>query len=134
MARSRLAYLLFIPLAFLLMGARGAPLLDPDPINVPAGLTAQDVSKAIRTGIATRGWVPNKDEHGQIDAVLNLRDHTARIAINYDTKLVKVTYVSSDNLDYSEKNGARYIHRNYNNWIHNVVGDISRQLQVASVK
>ena len=134
MLRSRLAYLLLIPVAFMLMGARAAPLLEPDPIAVPAGLTVKDVSKAIRAGVVTRGWVVSKDENGKIDAVLNVREHTARINIAYDTKQVKVTYVSSDNLNYSEKNGVRVIHRNYNNWVHNVVADITRELQLASVK
>ena len=65
MARSRSLTLLLIPFAFLLMGARGAPLVDPQPIAVPAGLTAKDVSKAIRTGIVSRGWIVGKDEKGQ---------------------------------------------------------------------
>ena len=134
MVRSRFAYLLLVPIAFMLMGARAAALVDPDPIAVPAGLTVKDVSKAIRAGIAQRGWVVSKDEGGKIDAVLNLREHTARIAIGYDTKQVKINYVSSENLAYSEKNGARYIHRNYLKWIQNVVSDISRELQLASIK
>jgi hypothetical protein len=134
MARSRLAYLLLIPIAFMLMGARGAPLVDPDLIAVPAGLAAKDVSKAIRAGIVQRGWVVSKDENGRIDAVLNNRQHTARIAIAYDPKQIKISYVSSDNLNYEEKNGARYIHRNYLKWMQNVVGDITRELQLASIK
>jgi hypothetical protein len=134
MVRSRLSHLVLIPIAFLLMGARAAPLVDPDPIAVPAGLSAQDVSKAIRGAIAERGWVVSKDEAGKIDAVLNLREHTARIAIAYDTKQVKPSYVASDNLAYSEKNGTRYIHRNYLKWMQNVVTDISRALQVASIQ
>lgn len=61
MLRSRLAYLMLVPVAFLLMGApaRAAPLADPAPIAVPAGLSAQDVSKAIRSGIVQRGWMMN---------------------------------------------------------------------------
>jgi hypothetical protein len=134
MARSRLLALLLIPIGFLLMGARGAPLVDPPPIVVPAGLTAQDVSKAIRAGVATRGWIVNKDEHGQIDATLNNREHQVVLAIVYDAKQVKINYVSSQNMNYSEKNGTRYIHRKYTQWTQNVVADINRELQVASIK
>ena len=134
MARSRLLTLLLIPLAFMLMGARGAPLVDPAPLAVPAGLTMKDVSKAIRTGIATRGWVVNKDEKGQIDATLNNREHQVVIAIVYDTKQVKVNYVSSENMNYSEKNGTRYIHKKYTQWTQNVVADINKELQVAGVR
>lgn len=77
MARKRLLALLLVPIAFALMGAR-AVLVDPEPIPVPAGVSAVDVSKAIKTGIVRRGWVVTKDENGQIDAALNLRSHIVR--------------------------------------------------------
>src|SRR5690349_7348368 len=105
MRKTRVGYLFLIPVAFLLMGARSVPLVDPDPIAVPSGLTAAAVSKAIRTSITQHGWVVGKDENGKIDAVLNLRTHTARIAISYDTKTVRPAYVSSVNLLYKEDKG-----------------------------
>jgi hypothetical protein len=131
MIRTRLWSLLLIPVAFVLMGA--AVLVDPPPIQVPAGLSTKDVSKAIRSGIVTRGWVVTKDEKGVVDAVLNLRTHEVHVAIAYDPKQIKITYVSSQNLDYDEKNGVRHIHKKYNQWIDNMVQDIQRQLQVASI-
>ena len=134
MARSRLLTLLLVPLAFMLMGARGAPLVDPAPLAVPAGLSTKDVSKAIRTGIATRGWIVNKDENGKIDATLNNREHQVVIAILYDTKQVKVNYVSSQNMNYSEKDGTRYIHKKYTQWTQNVIADINKELQLAGIK
>ena len=132
--RSRLTYLLLIPVAFMLMAARGAPLVDPAPIAVPAGTSVKDVSKAIRSGVVTRGWVVSKDDGSKIDAVLNNREHTVSIAIAYDAKQVKVSYLSSDNMNYAEKNGTRYIHKKYMQWVNNVAGDISRELQVAAIK
>jgi hypothetical protein len=134
MARSRLLTLLFVPLAFMLMGARGAPLVDPAPLAVPPGVAAKDVSKAIRTGIATRGWIVSKDENGKIDATLNNREHQVVIAIVYDAKQVKINYVSSQNMNYSEKNGTRYIHKKYTQWTQNVVADINKELQLAAIK
>jgi len=134
MTRSRLLTLVLIPLAFMIMAFGGAPMVDPQPLAVPSGLTAKDVSKAIRAGIASRGWVVNKDEKGQIDATLNNREHQVVIAIVYDTKQVKINYVSSNNMNYSEKNGTRYIHKKYTQWTQNVVADISRELQVATIK
>jgi hypothetical protein len=133
MARSRLAALLFVPLAFLLMGAR-ALIVDPEPIAVPAGISAGDVAKAIKVGIVRRGWVISKDENGQIDAVLNVRTHTARVAIPYDAKEVRIKYVSSEDLDYQEKNGQRYIHGNYVKWVRNMHADIQRELQLLTIK
>jgi hypothetical protein len=133
MARTRLAALLFVPLAFLLMGAR-ALIVDPEPIAVPAGISAGDVAKAIKVGIVRRGWVISKDENGQIDAVLNVRTHTARVAIPYDAKEVRIKYVSSEDLDYQEKNGQRYIHGNYVKWVRNMQADIQRELQLLTIK
>jgi hypothetical protein len=133
MARSHLAALLLIPLAFMLMGAR-AVLVDPAPIAVPAGLAAKDVAKAIKVGISRRGWVVSKDENSQIDAVLSLRSHSARVAIPYNEKEVTIRYVSSEDLDYQEKNGTKYIHGNYMKWIRNMEADIQRELQFLTVK
>jgi hypothetical protein len=133
MVRSRLAALLLIPLAFTLMGAK-AVLVDPAPIAVPAGLAVKDVAKAIKVGISRRGWVVSKDENSQIDAVLNLRSHSARVAIPYNEKEVTIKYVSSEDLDYQEKNGTKYIHGNYMKWIRNMEADIQRELQFLTVK
>lgn len=131
MLRTRLAYLLLIPVAVLLMGA--AVLVDPQPISVPPGFAAKDVSKAIRAGIVRRGWAATKDEKGVIDAVLNVRKHTVNVSITYDTKQIVIKYVSSENLDYEEKNGVRKIHKKYNQWIDNMVGDIQHELQATSI-
>jgi len=131
MNRTCLKSLLLVPLALMLMGA--AVLVDPAPISVPAGLSTKDVSKAIRSGIVSRGWVVAKDENGKIDAVLNIRTHEVKVNIGYDAKQIKISYVSSQNLDYSEKNGERRIHKKYNQWIDNMVQDIQRQLQVTAI-
>jgi hypothetical protein len=133
MARTRrLLALLLVPLAFMLMGA--AELVDPQPIAVPAGVAAADVAKAIKTGIVRRGWVVTKDENGQIDATLNIRAHTAKVAIPYNTKEVAIRYVDSSELAYSEKKGKRYIHGNYIKWIRNMQADIQRELGLLAVK
>ena len=134
MKRSRLSVILLLPFALLLMGARGVALVDPAPIAVPAGLNAKAVSKAIRTGITLRGWTVTKDENGRIDAVLDLRKHSATIAIVYDDKTVRPMYVSSTNLLYEEKNGERFIHRNYTRWMQNVITDVTRTLQAAAIQ
>ena len=133
MSRARVVALLLVPLAFMLMGAK-AVLTDPEPIPVPAGIAAKDVAKAIKVGILRRGWAVMKDENGQIEAVLNVRTHTARVAIPYSTREVSIKYVRSDNLDYQEKGGVKYIHANYIKWVRNMQMDIQRELQLLTVK
>jgi hypothetical protein len=131
MVRTRLLALFLIPIAFALMGA--SLLVDPPAISVPAKLTAKDVSKAIRAAIVQRGWVAAKDDKGVIDAILNVRSHEVKVAIQYDPKQVVIKYIDSKNLDYEEKNGTRKIHKKYNQWIGNMVGDITRALQAEAI-
>src|SRR6478609_9465161 len=98
MARPRLLALLLVPVAFLLMGSSKVVLTDPEPVPVPAGIAAKDVSKAITRGISARHWMVTKDENNQIDAVLTVRDHMLKVAIPYSTTSVQIKYVDSQNL------------------------------------
>lgn len=134
MKRFRWLALFLLPIALLLSGsndayARSSDLNDPDPIAIPAGKSAEDVSRAIKSALAGRTWVVSSEQPGRINATLNLRSHVARIAITYDATSIRIAYVSSENLKYKEKNGKRSIHSNYISWIGNLVTDISRQLQ-----
>jgi len=128
---SRWMVVLLLPLLILLMGA--AKLVDPDPIMVPAGMATETVQKEIKRALLTRGWAVTGEQAGQIDATLNVRAHVARIAVIHDASSVWVTYVSSENLKYEEKKGERYIHKNYNSWVNNVLTDISRNLQLEAL-
>ena len=123
--------LLLLPLLVLLMGARQVPLVDPDPIAVPAGLTEARVAKAIKAALVGRTWVISEEQPGKIVATLNLRTHMAKIEIPFDTKQVAIRYLDSSELMYGEKKGVKVIHRNYLSWIQNLVGDISRNMILA---
>jgi hypothetical protein len=135
MVRSRLLALLLVPLAFMLMGASKIVLTDPDPLPVPAGLKIEQVSKAIKAGIASRtGWTVTKEEAGQIEATLNVRQHMLKVNIPYSTTSVALKYVDSQNLDYSEKKGVKYIHNKWTGWTRNLLSDIQRELSVVAAK
>lgn len=133
MPSKRLLLLLMLPLLLLLMGARQAPLVDPDPIAVPQGLSAGQVEREIKRALIGRGWTITGESAGSIDSTLNVRAHTARIRISYDSQRVALNYVSSDNLAYEEKRGQRLIHKNYASWVNNVLTDLSRGLQMAAM-
>jgi hypothetical protein len=126
-ARSGSALLVVSALVFL-MGARQVPLTDPQPIAVPAGLKVEQVSKAIRAALAGRAWAVTSEEPGHIVSTLNLREHMAKIDIVYDVQTIKISYLGSGELMYAEKKGQRMIHRNYLNWIQNLVNDMNRNL------
>lgn len=131
---SRRYLLILLPLFLLLMGARQAPLVDPDPIAVPAGVSLKTVEREIKRALVGRGWTITAESEGQIDSTLNVRAHSARVRISYDTQRVALNYVSSDNLAYEEKRGQRLIHKNYASWINNVMTDVSRGLQMAAIE
>jgi hypothetical protein len=133
MVRSRLAALLLVPIAFMLMGA--IPLTDPAPVSVPAGLKIEQVSKAIKAGVLSRtGWTITKEEPGQYEATLNVRQHMLKVNIPYTTTSVGMKYVDSQNLDYGEKKGVKVIHPKWANWTRNLQTDIQRELQLLTLK
>lgn len=115
------------------LSAQAAPeLIDQDPIAVPAKLTDHQISSDIKRALTGRGWIVTKQEAGQIDATLNIRSHVARVSVTYTPQQVKLVYVSSENLDYKEKDGKRYIHRNYNSWVKNVLTDINKNMLMSA--
>lgn len=134
MRLSRRYLLILLPFLLLLLGARQAPLVDPDPVAVPAGLELKAVEREIKRALIGRGWTITAEADGQIDSTLNVRAHSARVRISYDTQRVALAYVSSDNLAYEEKRGERLIHKNYASWVNNVLTDLSRGLQIAAIE
>ena len=114
--------------------ARSGELVDPDPVAIPANLDQGKVAKDIKRALIGRGWAVTAEHPGQIDSTLHLRDHVARIRVSYDDRQVRFAYIDSSNLDYREKKGRRYIHRNYLGWIGYLVGDLSTNMQVSATE
>lgn len=133
MRRSKFwSVLLLLPVFALLMGARAVPLVEPDPIAVPAGVSQQDVRKGVRAALLGRGWLINEEKDGMAAATLNLRKHTAKVEVTWDKAQVRIKHLSSTNLNEEMKDGQRVIHRNYMTWLNNLVLDISRNVQMAA--
>ena len=130
MLRSRLVVLLLLPVLLMLMAARQAPLVDPDPIAIPAKITDAQVAKSVRGALINRKWTVTDEKPGEIKSTLSLRDHKVRIDITWDKQKIKIAYVDSENLKYEVENGKRLIHKNYLGWINNLVTDISANLNL----
>jgi hypothetical protein len=120
--------LLVLSALVFLMGARQVPLTDPEPIAVPAGLKLEQVGKAVKAALLGRAWAVTQENPGHIVSTINVREHMAKIDIVYDLQTVKIKYLDSGELMYAEKKGTRMIHRNYLNWIQNLVNDMNRNL------
>jgi len=109
-----------------------APLVDPEPVAIPTGLSAEQVAADIKRALVGRGWEVVAEQPGQIDSTLHLREHVATISVSYDDRQVRFAYVDSSNLDYRVKRGEPQIHSNYLGWIGYLVDDLATNLQVSA--
>jgi hypothetical protein len=128
MSRSRISVLLLPPLLLLLTAFRQVPLVNPDPIAVPANDTPEQVAKSIKAALLHRQWIVTADQPGEIDGTLQQNEYSVRVTANYDAQKVRIRYVDSTNLKYEKKNGVEYIHKNYPEWIRDLVADIQSNL------
>ena len=127
--------LLLLPVLFLLMAFRQAPLVDPQPIAVPSKLDVAQVEKAVKQALIKREWTIVSDEPGKITAGYDRREFTTRIGITYDRKQVQINYIASTNLKYEVKNnGDKLIHKNYVAWIQNLVTDIGNYMTMKGIQ
>ena len=121
--------LLLLALAVSLLGARNTPLVDPEPIDVPAGMSIEKVASVIESAALKRRWWVDEQKPGRMVVVQLVQGHRAKVAITYDTKTVKIQYVSSEKLAFEAKpDGSRFIHPRYLGWVNNLRTDIQRAL------
>lgn len=134
----RRLFLLLLPLLLLLStpaeAGRKHPLTLPDPIAVPADLSAEQVQRSIKAALLSRTWTITNEQPGRVEATLRLREHVASIYVDYDREQIRFHHVSSTNLmEGTNRRGERVIHRNYNSWLQNVANDIRIQLDLAKL-
>ena len=106
------------------LAAKAIQNIESSPITSSRVLSIEDVERAIIEGCRVRGWLPSSIAPGQIEAVLYIRSHVAKVDIPFTTKNYSILYKDSVNLDY--KNGK--IHRNYNKWVQNLNRDIQSKI------
>ena len=105
------------------------PLVNPAPIDVPAGVDQAAVQRAIKQALMYRNWMINARQPGRVDATLYLRGNQARIRVDYDDRRVRVSYVDSRGLDAGTVAGVQQINGRYLVWIRYLTGDINTNLQ-----
>lgn len=120
--------MLLAPILLLLMASRTAPLVDPPPVPLPAGISQDTVVHVIGQALSVHGWRVVKSAPGEIDAVYDPREFSVTIAVHYDTREIQVNYVTSEKLLYKVRHGRPYIHASYARWIRNLVTDIHNEL------
>ncbi len=85
--------------------------------------TMKSVEKSIVKGAVMLGWNTVVNSDSQITATLNIRKHKLVVDIFYDEKSFSVKYKDSVNLKYN----GRKIHRQYANWVTNLIRSIKAQ-------
>ena len=123
MAALALLVVTAIPLAW------ADPLVNPAPIDVPAGVDQAAVQRSIKQALMYRNWMISARQPGRVDATLYLRGNQARIRVDYDDRRVRVSYVDSRGLDAGTVAGVQQINGRYLVWIRYLTGDINTNLQ-----
>jgi hypothetical protein len=115
--------------ALFFAGCRGGqPIqnVEKAPVVTASGKPASlaQVSSAIVRAGARLGWQMKPSGKGRVNGTLVVREHTANIEVDHDTKTYTIRYKDSVNLN--AKDGT--IHPNYNGWIQNLDRNIRAEL------
>ena len=135
-------------------GCRTAPIPKFELIQVPAGLSLQQVELAIVAGVLNkppppgydptqrmsdqafqrllwehflrdargRSWFPDSVAPGMVNASVNTRGYSLRVALTFNETTIETQLISSENLSQSETR----IHRRALQWITNLHDHIRR--------
>jgi hypothetical protein len=111
--------------------ANTAPLYTPEPIQVPAGKSAEAVKKAVRKALFDKGWETHEIGPGHFQAKHTKsggkgRMHVAVLDVRFNTQSVRIGYKDSQELNYDKAAGV--IHKTYNNWVRNLERNIRANL------
>jgi len=128
MTKRTLILLVFVSI-WLAGCAMNPPVLDsPRTVNVSGEASMEEIEDAILNAMRNRGWAVHERSRGEIIADLNIRAHFARVGISYDTDLIAIDYIDSNNLEYEVVDGEPRIHGNFNSWLSNLSNDIEINL------
>lgn len=111
--------------------ANTAPIYNPEPIQVPAGKSADEVKKAVRKAMFDRDWEIREIGPGHLQGKHTKsggkdKMHVAVLDVRFDTKSVRISYKDSQELNYDKEAGK--IHKTYNNWARNLEKSIRANL------
>ena len=123
--------LVFCSMLVLVSGCRTSPVYNVDKHGFESSkgdYTEEDVKKAIKRAGSGLGWIISYEEPGHAIGTLYIRDHMAKVDINYDMEGYSITYKDSSNLKYDASEGEAIIHSNYNGWVQNLDNAIRTQL------
>ena len=133
--RRALSWLLLVlamssPQAF---AARAAQeLRDPPPIPVSAALSQDQARRAIHAAAEKYGWVIDQESPGHSQATVVSGSHVVQVDIAYETRLITVNYLDSQEMSFERRRNVRYIHPKYMRWTKMLAEEIGEQLKLVA--
>lgn len=115
--------------------ARSAELVDPKPINV-TNIPFEKIESIIGASLVQKGWVKKKfisEQPRIIEIEFAIRTHRILMQLEYDTTNIKLSYANSENLNYENKKGKKYIHPNYIQWTQALADQISANISSGGI-
>lgn len=122
-------YVILLSLALVILAGCKSTIPVPQYVDQPVAQygtetsTTKDIERSIIRGATSLGWKTKIKSKGEILATLDIRKHQLVILIKHDDKNLTVNYQSSINLKYDGKK----IHRQYANWVTNLLRAIDAQ-------
>lgn len=107
--------------------ARTAEIYEPPQIVLAsaADASAEQVRHRIASAAQGLGWHVVQDAPGRMELQFDKQGkHQVTIAVHYDVAAYKIAYLSSVNLNFTDADGVRRIHPNYNRWVRNLIKQI----------
>lgn len=108
-------------------------LVDPGPIPVTPQRNQLQLAAVVNDAASTTGWKISAQDLDGLRATFERGHHAAEVQLNITANLISLTYVSSKNLDYSEKDGRRDIHKVYREWTGALQSAIQKRLATMCV-
>lgn len=109
---------------------RNDPMYVPEPIDVPAGVSAEIIRKAVRKALFDAGFTSRDIAAGHTEGKRikssSRNSYFAVVRVDYDSKVIRIQYKDSENLNYDAQRST--IHSTYNRWVRNVERGIRRNL------
>jgi len=126
MAFKKISVFVLALLLVTIVGCRSAYVRNVDhaPVQASGKYTTKDVKTAIITAGESIGWGMKAVKPGLIIATIFVRNHMAKVSIEYNKKNFSIQYKDSAGLNYNGQN----IHGRYNSWIINLEQRINSQL------
>lgn len=123
-----LALILLLVCGQALAEGRAKPWHDPAAVPIITRLSLEQIANAIRTGAKEREWTYANEKPGYVELSIAPRDHLLKLALSYDSRQYRLSYLDSRNLNYSEENGQRLLHPSAPSWANNLISAINIQL------